>query len=80
MGKATICQHQSHSPQIFMVPVSAQGTINSHSIRNLTSLDKKLSLTLEVVEDEAFKLKFAQWLLMLPVDAVLRCSFEVVQD
>lgn len=55
-------------------------SINSHSVRNLASLDKKVSFTAEVAEEDEIKLKFAQFLLALPADVCLRATFEVVEN
>jgi hypothetical protein len=60
--------------------VEALIQINSHSVRNLASLDKRVSFTAEVVDEDDFKIRFAQYLSMLPSDQVLRVRFEQVEN
>jgi len=60
--------------------VTVQIVINSHSIRNLASLDKKVSFTAECVEEEDLRMKFAQYLLTVPADQVLEVSFKAVNQ
>ena len=54
--------------------------INSHSVRNLASLDKKVSFTCEVVDEDELRMKFAEYLLRLPADQCLKASFELVEN
>jgi hypothetical protein len=58
----------------------AQIQINSHSVRNLSSMDKKLSITVEIVDEEDLKLKIAQYLLFMPVDQVFKMTLEPVEN
>ena len=60
--------------------VSALITIKSHSVRNLASLDKSVSFTAECVEEEEFKIKFAQYLANIPSGSTIKASFELVED
>lgn len=83
VGKADPPPHQSQLPQLYMSvdsKVTAQIQINSHSVRNLESLDKKISFTAEAVDEEDFKLKFAQWLTAIPAGTIIRATFEIVED
>lgn len=54
--------------------------INSHSVRNLSSLDKKLSMTVEIVDEEVLKMKMAQYLLFMPVDQIFKMTLEPVEN
>lgn len=51
--------------------------INGHSVRNLASLDKKVSFSCDVCEEDDIKLRFAQYLLALPADCTIKATFEV---
>jgi len=54
------------------IQIEFLGHINSHSVRNLVSLDKKLTFTTECVEGEAILKALANFLLSIPADQLLR--------
>lgn len=54
--------------------------INSHTVRSLASLDKKLSFSCDCVDDDPIKEKFAEFLTKLPADSTLTATFVVDQD
>lgn len=63
-----------------IAPVTVLAQINSHSVRSMASLDKKVSFSAEVVEEDDLKLRFAQWLLYMPCETVFKITIEPVED
>ena len=71
----------TQKPKVVTNPeLVAQIQINSHSVRNLSSMDKKLSMTVEIVDEEDLKLKIAQYLLFMPVDQVFKMTLVPVDN
>lgn len=82
VGKVADTLHQSQPPKLYMTDqnnsVSALITVNSHTVRSLESMDKKVAFTAEVVDTDELKVALAQWLTMLPAKQLLKVSFELV--
>lgn len=54
--------------------------INSHTVRSLASLDKKLSFSCDCVEEDDIKEKFAEFLTKLPADSCIKATFELSEE
>lgn len=83
VGKAYPQSHQSHPLKLYMSiqqPLAVQIQINSHTMRNLESLDKKTTFTAEVVDVDAIKIAFADYLNRLPAFTILKVTFEIVEN